>query len=798
MFFTFLILLSCIPICVGITILVLFKKYKLSKVLFLFLVMVSFWQLDIAFLYSYDLFKEETITFFFKLFRFGSIMMTPAIFHLGYTIIQEILPETLQKKWLHFVNRTTVSLFYGLAFLVYIVGWSSNGVQELELLQIDSNQFYFPVYGDLSWTFYSNVLLFLVSMTTCFLISLNVKKKSERSFLVSFSFFSSIGYAIGSLNMVPSAKLYPSSIALLVYALSILILSSRMHLDIVKNMNKKLNEQKTFLFQVIDLNPNYIYACDEFGRYTLLNQSYAQLMGMDVQEMIGKSDEELKINQSEKKHNLTLEFDRSGSQTKLFIREESLTAASGEKIWVQTVKVPINFNEGSASLAVSTDITERKQYEDEIKFQANHDSLTGLPNRRMFNEDLTTLLEKAKIEHSQSAIMFLDLDRFKYINDTLGHDIGDLLLVEVSNRIESLLNHHHASAKIYRLGGDEFTLILPYYNSTESEALATELLDRFKAGFVIAGSEYFITPSIGISIFPNDGDDANTLIKHADTAMYYVKEKGKNNYQLFNSEMQSNFYRKMMIEKQLRTALDNGELELYYQPIIDLNSNEIIAMESLLRWNNPILGFVSPDEFISIAEETGLIIPIGKWVLNTAIKQNVQWQSEGYKPLTTSINVSVRQLLDPMFVDDVKKVVEDIGIDPNLIVLEITESIAMYADSMIAKLNTLKDLGIRLSMDDFGTGYSSLSYLNKYPLDSLKIDKAFVMGMNQDDENKAIVKTIIAIAQQLDLSVIAEGVEGQEEVHVLKMMGCDFAQGYYFSRPLPANEIKDKWLMTRY
>ncbi|PYF08293.1 sensor domain-containing protein [Ureibacillus chungkukjangi] len=797
MFLLFLVILALIPICVGITLLVLFNKNKLSRVILLFLLLATLWQLDVAFLYSHELFNEETISFFFKLFRFGPIMVTPTLFYIGYIMVQETLSNDLQKKWRFLVNRTTVIISYVLAFIVYLIGWTSSGIKDLQLIQEGTNIFYFPIYGEHHWVFQGNIVLFFASTTLCFLVSLKVQNKSERSFLIYFIIFSTIGYLIGTLNMFSTTRLYPSSIAVLVFAVSLLILASRMHIKIVNNMNKKLNEQKKFLFQVIDLNPNYIYAQDKFGRYTLLNQSYAQLMGMDIQAMIGKSDAELQINQNEKKKNLTLEYNMVNSQEKLFIREESLTAATGEKIWVQTAKVPINFNEGSACLAVSTDITERKQYEDEIKFQANHDSLTGLPNRRMFNEDLTNLLEKAKLEKSQSAIMFLDLDRFKYINDTLGHDWGDLLLVEVSRRMESLLKKQHQSAKIYRLGGDEFTVILPYYNSADSEKFANELLALFKNGFIIADSEYFITPSIGISIYPNDGEDANTLIKHADTAMYYVKEKGKNNYQLFNSDMQSNFYRKMMIEKQLRTALDNEEFELYYQPIIDLKTSDIIAMESLLRWNNPILGLVSPDEFISIAEETGMILPIGKWVLNTALKQNIQWQHEGYKSLKTSVNVSVRQLLDPNFVDDVKKVLDNLGINADLVVLEITESIAMYADSMIAKLNTLKDLGISLSMDDFGTGYSSLSYLNKYPLDSLKIDKSFVMGMNQDDENNAIVKTIVAIAQQLDLSVIAEGVEGQEEAHVLNTMGCDFAQGYYFSRPLPANEIKEKWLIAR-
>lgn len=793
MFFLFLILLSCIPLCIGITILVLFKKNNLSKILFIFLLLASFWQLDVAFLHSYELFEEETIEFFFKLFRFGSIMITPTLFYVAYTIVQEMLADDLKKKWRFLVNRSTVLLFYAMTFLVYIIGWSDKGVSGLEVIQKGSTIFYFPVYGELSWFFHSNVLLFIFSMIICFLVSLHIQNKSMRSFLIYFNIFTSIAFTIGTLNMFPSTKLYPSSIAILVFAISLLILSIRMYLEIVNIMNTELSEQKNFLFQVIDLNPNYIYAQDEKGRYTLVNQSYAQLMGMRIQDMIGKTDCDIQQRTHVVKQNASTENGIGKTTEKLFIKEEAVTVESGDEVWLQTVKIPIHINDSSSLLAVSTDITERKRYEDEFKFQANHDILTGLPNRRMFNEDLINLLEKAKIEGTKNAILFLDLDRFKYINDTLGHDVGDLLLVEVTKRLELLLKKRHSKAKVYRLGGDEFTILLPDQNEMGSETFAKELLDQFKDGFWVDGSEYITTPSIGISIFPNDGDDANTLIKHADTAMYYVKDRGKNNFQLFTSEMHQEFYRKMMIEKQLRTALDNEEFELYYQPIIDLKTNEIIGMESLIRWNNEILGPVAPDEFISIAEETGMIIPIGEWVLNTALAQNARWQN-AYRHLQVSVNVSVRQLLDPTFSDKVKNAIENNGLDAKYIVLEITESIAMYGEAMIKKLAALKKLGIHLSMDDFGTGYSSFSYLNKYPLDSLKIDKSFVIGMHKDDENKAIIKTIIGIAKQLDLKVIAEGVEGQEEYQFLSENSCDYAQGYGISRPLPASVFEEEWL----
>ncbi|SOC39960.1 putative bifunctional diguanylate cyclase/phosphodiesterase [Ureibacillus acetophenoni] len=791
MFSIFLFILSLIPICVGITLLVLFKSNKLSKIIFIFLVMVSFWHLDIAFLYSVNLFEKETINFFYRLFRFGSIMITPMLFHLGYTIAQEMLSDNLKKKWRFIINKYAVSLLYLIAVVSYLTSYSKYGVQKLELLEVGQSIFYFPVYGELSWVFYTNIILFIFSVSSSILISKNVKNKMFRSFLMYFNVFSVFSYAIGALNIFPEARLLASPIAMLVFSLSILILTSRLHFDIINSFNKKLKEQKQFLFKVIDLNPNYIYAQDHSGRYTLVNESFAQLVRMDIQDIIGKTDIDLQKARDEQAP--LLGNDAFNLPEIQFIREETLTTASGDKIWVQTAKVPIRMNELPNVLAVSTDITERKNYEDEIMYQANHDILTGLPNRRKFNEDLKTLLEEST-DSSKNAIMLLDIDRFKYINDALGHDVGDLLLIEVSKRIENLLKSSHPCGKIYRLGGDEFTILLQGYTALDSEIVANELIDVFKNGIIVDGSEYFTTPSIGISIYPDHGNDANLLIKHADTAMYYVKAKGKNNYHLFTSEMQQHVFRKMMIEKQLRTAIESDEFELYYQPIIDLKTNEIIGMESLIRWDNKVLGRVTPDELISVAEDTGIIIPLGQWILKTALKQTAEWQKQSHKQIMISINISVKQLLDPMFVESVKVVLEDVTIDPSTVVLEITESIAMYRETMIEKLNALKNLGVRLSMDDFGTGYSSLSYLNKYPLDSLKIDKSFVLEMIHDAENKGIVKTIIAIAKELNLKVIAEGVEGQEEYHFLNTIGCDYAQGYYSSPPLPANEFKEKWL----
>lgn len=797
MFFLFLLLISSIPFCIGIAILRLFKSNHLSKVIFIFLLMTSFWQLDVTFLYAYELLSEENIEFFFRLFRFGSIMVTPIVFHIGYTIVRDELQNASKKRWSKLVNRKTLLLFYAYSLFVYITGWSDKGIKGLELVQIEKDVFYFPVDGELSWIYHSNVLFFAFSMIICFMISKDIQNKNMRSFLLYYNIFTSIGYVIGIFNMFPESRLYPSSITVMVFAISVLILLSKMNLQIVEALNQKLYDQRQFLSEVIDLNPNFIYAIDKEGRYTLVNQSYAKVMGHSKEELIGKIDEDFLVDRYETGQKGYQEMERFTDWDKTFIREESITSKSGEMIWVQTSKVPLETPESqSILLAVSTDITERKQYEEKVKHQAYHDALTGLPNRRMFNEDLTRLLQQPKSENDQNAIMFLDLDRFKYINDTLGHDVGDFLLIEVSKRLEKLVFEEHCEAsKVYRLGGDEFTILLPNHDEKASEAFAKNLLDHFKTGFIIEDSEYFITPSIGISLFPKDGDDAKTLIKHADTAMYYVKDRGKNNFKLFTKEMQDIFYRKMMIEKQLRKALEKDEFQLYYQPIVNLKNNKIVAVESLLRWNNETLGQVPPDDFIPIAEETGMIIPIGKWVLESAIEQNLRWQKAGYPPFKISVNVSVMQLLDPLFMNMVKSIVDNTELESTFLVLEVTESIAMYeAEVMMKKLHALKDLGINLSMDDFGTGYSSLSYLKKYPLNSLKIDRSFVTDMMLNEDNQAIVKTIVAIAKQLDLKVTAEGIEGNEEYEFLSKINCDYGQGYGISKPLQAGHFEEKFL----
>lgn len=793
MFFLFLSLVSLIPLVIGTTIVRMFKKSNLSKALFMFLLLASIWQLDVSILYAYGVFQEETVDFLFRLFRIGSILLTPALFNVAYMIVKEEFSNFHQSKWRYIMNKQNLFLFYLWSIFVYLVGWSEKGIDSLKIIQpSEAFHFYFPTYGSLSWIFHSNVLLFAISIIICFLICKRISKPSLRSFLFYFIVTTAVGYGIGILNMYPETRLFPSAVAVLVFAISILILSSRMHLSIVNTMNDELDQQRHFLSTVIDLNPNFIYAKDQEGRYSLINDSFADLLGKEKEEIIGKTDMEVQRDRNQAtviaKRDQRIFAERKG----FTIPEEVVVDHKGDKRWLQTFKIPINTLDTPLLLGVSTDITERKNHEDKMTHHAYHDMLTGLPNRRMFQEDLTNILKRESDDIENAAIMLIDLDRFKYINDTLGHDVGDLLLAEVSIRLtEFLLENELTNAKVYRLGGDEFTLLFPHCTKQKAMPLANAILNQFKKGFMLGEHVYFITPSIGISIYPDDGSDAKTLVKNADTAMYYVKERAKNGYRLFSQEMNHHFYRKMIIEKELRSALDKEEFHLQYQPLMNVKSETICGMEALLRWNNKTLGEVSPVEFIQVAEETGLIIPIGEWVLKTACDQNYRWQQSGYAPMKVGVNISMRQLMDENFIDSVSTIIKESKLHPSFIDLEVTESIAMYdLDAMIAKLSKLKDIGVSLSMDDFGTGYSSLSYLKKYPLDTLKIDRSFIRDITNNEDNKAIVKSIISMAKNLRLCVTAEGVENQEEYQFLKSIHCNRVQGYGISYPLTAQNFE--------
>lgn len=433
------------------------------------------------------------------------------------------------------------------------------------------------------------------------------------------------------------------------------------------------------------------------------------------------------------------------------------------------------------------DISERKQMENTIRQMAYYDSLTGLPNRNLLNDRLAVALANASRNSQKVAILFLDLDHFKTINDSLGHDAGDQLLQQVSMRIKEILRKQDTVA---RMGGDEFIVLMPGLTDTHHTAkLAEKILDALAPAFKIGDNELYVGCSIGISVFPDDGMEIKTLLKNSDLAMYRAKEKGRNTFELYTPAMNFKAMERLAVEKNLRKALDREEFELHYQPKINLKSGEIAGMEALIRWDSPELGMVMPNQFIPIAEETRLIIQMGHWVLVTACKQAKTWREAGLPPIPISVNLSVVQFTHPNLVAEITKVLKQMEIPPHQLELEITESVLMKDTTLaVAILEKLSALGIKISIDDFGTGFSSLNYLKNLPLDYLKIDRTFVKDHDQQN-NAAITKAIVTLAQSLNMKTIGEGVETEEQKEFLKELNCDEAQGYLFSRPLPAKEM---------
>ena len=434
------------------------------------------------------------------------------------------------------------------------------------------------------------------------------------------------------------------------------------------------------------------------------------------------------------------------------------------------------------------DISESKQTEAKLHQLAYYDNLTGLPNRILFNDRLHQALSDAKRRHQLVALMLLDIDRFKVINDTMGHEAGDDLLREVAARLKYSIRD---SDTVSRLGGDEFALVFTDVGDIQHVAqLAQKVLSQFAAPVAIGGREVFTGASIGVALYPADTEDADSLLKYADSAMYHAKEIGRNNFQFYSHEMTASVQVRLQMETDLRRALDSDEFFLHYQPQVNARSNFITGVEALLRWRDHAGNLISPVQFIPLAEDTGLIVPIGKWVLETACAQLKRWHDAGMVELTLSVNVASRQFRDPMFPATVSEAIAASGIPPQALELEITESILLeHSDSTLHTLKDLKNLGVTLAIDDFGTGYSSLSYLKRFPIDRVKIDQSFVRDLASDNDDLAIVRAIIALARAMRLSVIAEGVETEEQLALLLREDCPDYQGYFFAHPMDAESV---------
>jgi diguanylate cyclase (GGDEF)-like protein/PAS domain S-box-containing protein len=534
-------------------------------------------------------------------------------------------------------------------------------------------------------------------------------------------------------------------------------------------------ENSTDLISRITARGDFVYASD----------AVRMLLGYEPSEVLGRSVFDVIVPDDHYSvRRVTGELVEPGSSRTFTYRARR---KDGSFVWFEsTSRAILNPVTGRVDeiVSVSRDISERRRAEEQIEYQAYHDALTGLPNRLLFRDRLTIALAHAKRQEVPLTVMFLDLDRFKYVNDTLGHSLGDELLRAVAARLRSVLREGDTIA---RMGGDEFTILLGDVDSADGAArIAQKLLDTVAAPVRVEGHELYVTTSIGIAMYPEDGDTADALLKNADSAMYRAKELGRNSYQLCTRAMNSRAAQRLSVENALRRAIERDELVLHYQPLIHLESRELAGKEALLRWNRPGFGLVPPSEFISIAEETRMIIPIGEWVLRRACRQAKEWQQSGHPHLRIAVNLSPRQFQQSDLCDVVAAALEESGLEPRYLELEVTEGTAMLnTDRTIATLADLRALGVRIAIDDFGTGHSALSYLRRFAIDRVKIDREFVQEIENSRSNRAIVSAIAAMAHGLDLVVTAEGVETEEQVAFLEEAGCEEVQGFLFGKPAP-------------
>ncbi len=571
---------------------------------------------------------------------------------------------------------------------------------------------------------------------------------------------------------------------------------NEMRMTLLKDIEKQKRDAAEIskLSLAIDQSPSSVLICDRKWRIVYANQKFSQLTGHNLNSILNKHPRELTHISSDASQNeqlwqnIEVQVERAG----MWQGEMHSTRQGGEKFWEQVVITPIKdeTNNPKQFLILGEDISVRKRYEQQLLRQANYDLLTGLPNRMLALDRLKLALAQSRRDESKVGLMFLDLDNFKHINDTMGHDAGDSLLIEASRRISSSLR---GNSTVARLGGDEFLIILPgLEDPADAELVADRILAAFSAPFILSNQEVFVSTSIGVAIYPIDSENSSTLLQQADAAMYQAKNRGKSSFHRFTPDLNQQSRERLKLETQLRKAMEHNELRLFYQPIVETASGKVVGAEALLRWSNPMLGMVAPDKFIPLAEETGLITAMGNWVLQTACKAVKNWQDESGEELTMAVNVSPRQFRDARFVDSVRDALLANNLKSECLELEITERL-LLDDSIETYeiLNQLDEMGVRLSVDDFGTGYSALSYLKSYPFDSLKIDRSFVKDVMTESEDAALVTAIITMAHSLGLKVVGEGVEDSAQLNFLRNKGCDFAQGYYYNRPVPEQDFSE-------
>jgi len=551
-----------------------------------------------------------------------------------------------------------------------------------------------------------------------------------------------------------------------------------------------LHESEAQFRGLFDSTSDLIQSVTPDGRILFVNRAWRETLGYSAEELVGLNifdviHADFREHCGELLQRLIAGEGDGVVETAFQMKDGSVIAVEGH--------VTVGFEHGQpvAVRGIFRNVTERKQAEQRIVEMATHDMLTRLPNRHLLQDRISQAIARSLRSQEQAAVLFIDLDHFKIINDSLGHAVGDLLLKEVAARLAASMRSEDTVA---RQGGDEFIVLLPNIAGAEdAEAVAQKMLDILTQPFQINGEELHIGGSIGIALFPSDGGEVGTLLKNSDIAMYHAKEKGRNNYQFFASEMNRRATERHALSVDLRHTLEHNELLLYFQPVIDMPGGKLTSMEVLLRWQHPRHGLILPLKFIPLAEEIGFIVPIGEWVLRQTCLQIRAWQERGYEVPKLAINFSARQFQQKTLAADIMRILHETGVEASCLVLEITESMLVEnVEETIKTLHQLSALGLEISVDDFGTGYSSLSYLKRYPINTLKIDLSFVRDITTDPNDAAIIAAIIAMAHSLKIGVIAEGVETEEQLTFLTRQGCVRFQGFYFDEPLPVAEVENR------
>ncbi|BCJ87628.1 EAL domain-containing protein [Effusibacillus dendaii] len=554
-----------------------------------------------------------------------------------------------------------------------------------------------------------------------------------------------------------------------------------------KEAERRLEESEQRYRSIVEYNTDMIFSVSIDGKVLTMSPAVEKFLGYQMEELIGQ--DVISYVCPEEWPSLRVRMDnvRKGQPQEY---EVTVLHKNGKRLIAQITSFPITAdNKVTGIYGIAKDVTERNRAIELINHMAYHDALTDLPNRRYFQERLLTALHDAKIRQHKVGLIFLDLDHFKNINDMLGHAVGDLLLQTVADRLRQCIQNDEV---VGRMGGDEFTVLMPSISDSEElVAMVDRIFDAFRYPINMEGSEFLITTSIGAAIYPDDGEDMETLMKNADSAMYTAKEQGKSTYQLYMPNTDTGVFQRLTLESELQRALEREEFVVYYQPQIDVSHNSTVGLEALVRWKHPKRGLLTPAEFIPLAEETGMIIQIGEWVLRKVCRQSRIWQDAGLPPLRVAVNISTRQFQQRNFVDLIEQVLQETGLEAKYLELELIENISMKnTGSVTETLKKLKSIGLHISIDDFGTGYSSLSYLKQFPVDSLKIDQSFIREITNDPDDAAIVQAIIALAHNLKLKVIAEGVETVEQLRFLEANQCDVAQGHLLGKPMSASEIQ--------